>query len=62
MEGSAATASTSLSIVVPKEYPLILLACAILCIECFSMGFVVASARFRTFTKEFMFQFKEEHS
>ena len=57
MEGAAAATSTSLSIVVPKEYPLILLACAILCVECFSMGFVVARARVKTFTKEFMSQF-----
>ena len=41
---------------------MILLACSILCILCFMIGpCVVAPARFKTFTKEFMEQFKEEH-
>ena len=51
-----------LSIVLPAEYPLVLLACVILCIECFFMGMIfVAPARFGLFNKEFMSQFKEEH-
>ena len=51
-----------LSIVIPKEYPLTLLACTLLCIECFMLGpLVVGPARMRTFTAEFMAQFKEEH-
>ena len=48
-------AATTLSIVLPKEYPLVLLSCVILCMMCFLMGFVVvARARFSTFTKEFL--------
>ena len=50
------------TVVLPKEYPLILLACVILCIECFLIGMcVVPPKRFKYFTKEFMEQFKEEH-
>ena len=45
----------AMTIVLPKEYPLVLLSAVILCIECFLIGmFVVAPARFRTFTKEYM--------
>ena len=59
---AADSAASALTVVLPKEYPLILLSCVILCIECFMLGpLVVAPARFRTFTKEFMEQFKEEH-
>ena len=55
-------AAAGISLVVPREYPLILLSCVILCIECvvFAMAFV-APARMKYFNKEFMAQFKEEH-
>ena len=60
MENAAASA---LSIVLPKEYPLILLACCILCIECFLMGMIaVAPARFSIFNKEYMNTFEKEHA
>ena len=63
MADPATIAVDAFTVVLPKEYPLVLLACVILCIECFLMGMcVVAPARFRTFNKEFMEQFKEEHS
>ena len=53
-----ADAATALTIVLPKEYPLVLLAGVILCIECFLMGMVfVAPARFGTFNAEYMKQF-----
>ena len=43
------------TMVLPKEYPLVILGCLILCLECFLMGFcVVGPARARTFNKEFM--------
>ena len=52
----------SLSIVLPTEYPLILLAAVILTIECFMLGpLLIGPTRFRIFNKEFMEQFKEEH-
>ena len=57
-----AAAATALTVVLPKEYPLILLACCVICIECFLMGMIaVAPARFSIFNAEFMAQFKEEH-
>ena len=57
-----ADAATPINLVIPREYPWIILSCVILCIECFLVGiFVVAGARFKYFTKEFMAQFKEEH-
>ena len=50
------------TLIVPTEYPLVLLACLILTIECFLLGpVVVGPARFKAFNKEFMEQFKEEH-
>ena len=60
---TAALADTAgYTVVLPKEYPLILLSGVILCIECFLIGMiVVARSRFSIFTKEFMEQFKEEH-
>ena len=52
-------AATPMSMVLPKEYPLIALSCVILCIECFSLGIlVVAPARLKFFSKEYMEQFK----
>ena len=55
MADPATIAADAFTLVLPKEYPLVLLACVILCIECFLMGMcVVAPARFRTFNKEFM--------
>ena len=57
-----ADTATTWSVVLPQEYPLVLLGCVILCVECFLMGFIfVAPARMRTFTKEYMEGFKEEH-
>ena len=51
-----------MSVVLPSEYPLVMLACVILTIECFMLGpTVVGPARFRVFNKEFMAQFEEEH-
>lgn len=50
------------TVTLPKEFPLVLLAGTILCIECFVISLVVVvPARMRTFTKEFMNQFNEEH-
>ena len=50
------------SIVLPSEYPLVLLAGVILCIECFMLGpALIGPTRFRIFNREFMAQFKEEH-
>ena len=47
--------TNEISLVLPKEYPLILLACCMLCIECFLMGMIaVAPARFGIFNKEFL--------
>ena len=55
-------AASAISIVLPKEYPLILLACCIICIECFLMGMVaVAPARFSIFNREYMDTFEKEH-
>ena len=48
-------AAAPMTMVLPKEYPLIVLSCVILCIECFLLGIlVVAPARFKHFNKEFM--------
>ena len=60
---TAAVADTAaFTVVLPKEYPLILLSGVILCIECFLIAMLVtARARFSIFNKEFMEQFKEEH-
>ena len=42
-------------IVIPKEYPYVILAAAILAVECFIVGMVaVAPNRFAIFTKEYM--------
>ena len=50
------------SLVLPSEYLYILLACVIICIECFLTGiFFVAPARFGIMNKEHMTQFKEMH-
>ena len=54
-------ASTALTVILTKEFPLVLLSGAILCIECFFIGVSVVSARMKVFTKEFMSQFTEEH-
>mmetsp|Transcript_80446 Transcript_80446/g.111460 ORF Transcript_80446/g.111460 Transcript_80446/m.111460 type:complete len:186 (+) Transcript_80446:24-581(+) len=49
-----------MKVILPDEYPYILLCCFILCIACFMSG-VVGNPRSKYFTKEFMEQFKEEH-
>ena len=42
-------------VILPREFPLVLLAGAILCAECFIISMVVVvPARLRTYTKEFM--------
>ena len=47
-----------MEVIVPKEYPLVLLAGTILCLECWLIGFiVVVPARMKTFTEEHMEQF-----
>ena len=61
---ATATATVSLpsSFVMPEQFPVTLLCCAVLCFQCFFIGmFVVGGARKKAFTPEFMEQFKEEH-
>ena len=60
-EAVTATASTGMVIVLPKEYPLIVLACALICAVCFLTGFMISLPRFTIFSKDFMKQFQEEH-
>ena len=49
-------------IVIPKEYPIILLACVLLCVMTFfTPFFTVARVRIKYFNKEFMEKFKNEH-
>ncbi len=44
-----------MTVVLPKEFPMVLLAGAILCLECFAIGMIVCvPARLKVFTKEFM--------
>ena len=50
-----------MNIIVPKEYPMVLLSGALLGLECFLIGFSIVPARLKTFNKEFMAQFKDEH-
>jgi uncharacterized membrane protein YecN with MAPEG domain len=50
-----------MEIIVPKEYPLVLTAIALICTLCFCTQFVVGFERKKTFGKEFMAQFEEEH-
>ena len=58
----AAAAVEGLKLVVPREYPIVILACVVLCIECFVFGMIfVAPARVKTFNAEFMKQFEDEH-
>ena len=55
-------AAEGMKVVLPREYPLILLACAIICAYTFIISIVLpVPARRKYFTKEFMAQFKEEH-
>ena len=49
---------TAMSIVIPKEYPMTLLGCVLLCCEVFMIPmFTVAKARREHFNEEFMKQF-----
>lgn len=48
-------------IVVPEEFPYVLLAGCILTIECFVIGGSIFGPRTRCFNKDFMAQFKDEH-
>lgn len=50
------------SIVVPEQFPVTLLATSVICLECFAIGgsFTIP-ARFKSFTRDFMEQFKKEH-
>ena len=50
------------TIVLPVQYPLILLSVALLCFECWFIGMFISNyARHTTFTKEFMAQFNDMH-
>ena len=50
------------ALVVPQQFPVTLFFTAVICFECFLIGFVFGGApRFKYFSKEFMAQFKEEH-
>ena len=50
------------TITLPKEFPMVLLACTFLCLECWVIGFVVCvPARFKTFNKEFMDTFEDTY-
>ena len=52
----------AISIVVPKEFPYIILSLVVLCFECVVISFVVVgSARKKHFNKKFMEQFTVEH-
>lgn len=52
----------AISIVVPKEFPYIVLSLVIICFECIVISFVVVgSARYKHFNKKFMEQFSIEH-
>ena len=51
-----------MEITVPAEYPYVLGAISLLCIECFLIGFSMLSVRQRVFTKEHMKQFEEDHA
>ena len=54
--------SEEILIVIPKEFPIILLACVILCTMTFLTPFLtVARARIKYFNNNFMEQFKKEH-
>ena len=51
-----------MELLLPVEYPIIVLAGVFLCFECWIIGFtIVRNARMKTFTKEFMSQFDKEH-
>ena len=51
-----------MEIFVPKEFPLVLLACALICAECVVIGVISAiGARSTHFTEQFMQQFQAEH-
>ena len=51
-----------MEIIVPKEYPYVLLSIAMLCFTCFIVQFAaVIPARLRTFNAKFMEQFQSEH-
>ena len=48
--------------VIPDDYPFVILAAVLLCIECFLFTFAVAQARGRIFTREWLTDnFEEEH-
>ena len=49
-------------IVVPEQFPVTMLATAVICLECFLIGIVVVGpARGKAFTAEHMAKFKDEH-
>lgn len=50
-----------LTLILPSEYPLICLACMIICLECYFIGMKVVNLRWKFFDKDFMKQFKSEH-
>ena len=50
--------ATAMTIVIPKEYPMVLLGCVLLCCEVFIIPmFTVGPARKKYFNEEFMKQF-----
>ena len=54
--------SNSFQLLLPVEYPCIVLAGVLLCFECYIIGFtIVRNARMKCFNKEFMSQFDKEH-
>ena len=56
------TSYGTMNVVLPVEYPLILLSVSLLCFECWFIGMFISNyGRHTTFTKEFMAQFEEEH-
>ena len=59
----ASNSSSDLVVILPKEYPLVLLSCCIITTLCYCIGMIgVAVARSKAFTDEFMAGFKQEHA
>ena len=59
---SGVAQSTGMVIVIPKEYPLIILACTIICGLCYLTGFCATGrSRAGIFNQEFMKGFEVEH-
>ena len=55
-------AEESMVLMMPIEYPYVILACVILCIECILFSFFTGRQRGKVFSREFMEEnFGEEH-